>query len=463
VNTKKRKEYSHMTDTLVKEKMGSSTINHIAPNDILPTLKKYMLVDGLDLVLDLQKSSGLNLYDVRKKKNYLDMFSFVASNPLGMNHPKMLDPEFINYIGHVALNKPSNSDVYNAEMAKFVETFFNIAVPPYFKYSFFIEGGALAVENALKTAFDWKVKKNFKKGYKEEKGHQVIHFKQCFHGRSGYTMSLTNSDPVKTALYPKFSWPRITSPIVKFPLNENNLDEVIKLEKQAIDEIKKAIADNKDDIACLITEAIQGEGGDNQFRKEFFEQLRTICDENEMLFIIDEIQTGVGMTGKWWAHQHYVQPDIISFGKKSQVCGILVTDRIDDIENNVFHESSRLNSTWGGNIVDMVRFKKYLEIIQEENLVENARVVGDHLLDRLQGLTEKYPSLVSNARGKGLFCAIDLPDSEKRAKLRDLVFEKDVVVLGSGSQSIRFRPPLVTTKEQINTAIGVIDNCLNKM
>ena len=452
-----------MTETLVKEKMGSSTYNRIAPDDILPTLKKYMLVDGLDLVLDLQKSKGLNLYDSRKKKNYLDMFSFVASNPLGMNHPRMLEPEFINHIGRVALNKPSNSDVYNAEMAEFVETFFNIAVPPYFKYSFFIEGGALAVENALKTAFDWKVKKNFKKGYKEEKGHQVIHFQHCFHGRTGYTMSLTNTDPVKTVLYPKFNWPRVTAPIVKFPLNENNLDEVIKLEKQAIDEIKKAIRDNKDDIACLITEPIQGEGGDNHFRKEFFEQLRTICDENEILFIIDEIQTGVGMTGKWWAHQHYAQPDIISFGKKSQVCGILVTDRIDDIENNVFHESSRLNSTWGGNLVDMVRFKKYLEIIYEENLVENARVIGDYLLEKLQGLEQKYPALVSNARGKGLFCAIDLPDSDKRAKLRDLVFEKDVVVLGSGPLSIRFRPPLVVNKEQIDSAINIIDSCLSKM
>lgn len=452
-----------MTDTLVKEKMRSSTYNHIAPDDILPTLKKYMLVDGLDLVLDLQKSSGLNLYDSRKKKNYLDMFSFVASNPLGMNHPKMLEPEFINYIGRTALNKPSNSDVYNAEMAEFVETFFNIAVPPYFKYSFFIEGGGLAVENALKTAFDWKVKKNFKKGYQEEKGHQVIHFQYCFHGRTGYTMSLTNTDPVKTALYPKFNWPRITAPIVKFPLNENNLDEVIKLEKQAINEIKKAIADNKDDIACLIAEPIQGEGGDNHFRKEFFEQLRTLCDENEMLFIFDEIQTGVGMTGKWWAHQHYAEPDIISFGKKSQVCGILVSDRIDDIENNVFCESSRLNSTWGGNLVDMVRFKKYLEIIKEENLVENARVVGEYLLGKIQELAEKYPALVSNARGKGLFCAIDLPDTEKRNKLRDLVFGKDVVVLGSGVQSIRFRPPLVTTKEQLDKAIDVIDSCLAKM
>jgi L-lysine 6-transaminase len=455
-----------MTNILIKEEMAntdSKIINRIAPEDVMPTLRKYMLVDGLDLVVDLEKSRGVHLYDSRKNINYLDMFSFVASNPVGMNHPKMTDPEFVNHIGHAALSKPSNSDVYNTEMAEFVETFFNIAVPEYFKYSFVIEGGALAVENALKTAFDWKVKKNFKKGYTEEKGHQVIHFKRCFHGRSGYTLSLTNTEPVKTALYPKFSWPRITAPIVKFPLNENNLDEVIRLEKRAIDEIKNAIAKNKDDIACLITEPIQGEGGDNHFRREFFEQLRTICDENEIMFIIDEIQTGVGMTGKWWAHQHFVQPDIIAFGKKTQVCGILVTGRVDEVEDNVFHTSSRLNSTWGGNLVDMVRFKKYLEIIYEENLVENARVTGGYLLNRLQELEQKHTGLVSNARGKGLFCAVDLPNADMRNKLRDLVFDNGVAILGSGVNSIRFRPPLIVNKKQIDEATGIIDSCLNKM
>ena len=435
----------------------------ITPNSVLDTLRKYMLVDGLDLVIDINKSQGSYLFDSRKNKKYLDLFSFVASNPIGMNHPKMLDESFVNYIGHVALNKPSNSDIYCKEMAEFVETFFKIAVPDYFKYSFFIEGGALAVENALKTAFDWKVRKNFKKGYKTEKGHQVIHLNRCFHGRTGYTLSLTNTEPVKTDLYPKFNWPRVTNPVVKFPLNENNLDEVIKLEKQAADEIKKALVDNKDDIACFIMEPIQGEGGDNHFRREFFEEVRTLCDENEMLFIIDEIQTGIGMTGKWWAHQHYIQPDIISFGKKSQVCGILVSDRIDDIPDHVFHTSSRLNSTWGGNLVDMVRFKKYLEIIKEENLVENARINGEYLLSKIQGLAEKYPSLISNPRGKGLFCAMDLPTAELRNRLRDMVFENDVVILGSGVKSIRFRPSLNITKAHLDEGIAVIEKCLAKL
>ncbi|MEO8514192.1 MAG: L-lysine 6-transaminase [Ignavibacteria bacterium] len=437
--------------------------NKLHPNHVLDTLRNYMQVDGLDIVMDLEKSQGVYIYEARNNKPYLDLFSFVASNPLGMNHPKLNNPQFIEYIGKIALNKPSNSDIYYAEMAEFVKTFFDIAIPPYFKYSFFIEGGSMAVENALKTAFDWKVRKNFKKGYKEEKGHQVIHFKQAFHGRSGYTMSLTNTDPVKTALYPKFNWPRITNPKVIFPLNENNLDAVMKLEKQAIAEIYKAIEENKDDIACMILEPIQGEGGDNHFRVEFFKELRRICDENEILLVFDEVQTGVGMTGKWWAHQHYVQPDIISFGKKTQVCGILATERIDDVPDNVFHTSSRINSTWGGNIVDMMRFKKYLEIIKEENLVENAANVGAYLMDKLYSLQEKYPQVLSNARGKGLYCAIDLPSGELRSKAVSKIFQKNVILLGCGEKSIRFRPNLNIKKENIDVGLEVIESVIKEL
>ncbi len=450
-----------ITKTVMTSRKAKDSM--VAPNAVFDTLRKYMIVDGLDVVMDLEKSQGAYIYDSRSNKPYLDMFSFVASNPLGMNHPKLNNPDFINYIGKIALNKPSNSDIYCSEMAEFVQTFFSIAVPSYFKYSFFIEGGGLAVENALKVAFDWKVKKNFKKGYTEEKGHQVIHFQQAFHGRTGYTMSLTNTDPTKTALYPKFNWPRISNPKITFPLNENNLDAVIKAEERSIAEIRNAITDNKDDIACMILEPIQGEGGDNHFRKEFFEQLRTICDENEMLLIFDEVQTGVGMTGKWWAHQHYVQPDIISFGKKSQVCGILVGERVDEIDDNVFHTPSRINSTWGGNIVDMMRFKKYLEIIQEENLVDNAAVVGDYLLGRLTDMQQKYPALLSNARGKGLYTAIDLPNGEIRAKAIAKIFERNVIILGCGKQSMRFRPALNIKEIHIDEALDTMEAVLKEL
>jgi L-lysine 6-transaminase len=136
-----------------------SETSRMNPNDVIPTLKKYMIVDGLDIVLDLYKSNGPYIYDGRYNKYFIDLFSFVASNPLGMNHPKLNNPEFISYIGKIALNKPSNSDIYYSELAEFVDYFFKTAVPSYFKYVFFIEGGGLAIENALKTAFDWKVRK----------------------------------------------------------------------------------------------------------------------------------------------------------------------------------------------------------------------------------------------------------------------------------------------------------------
>jgi L-lysine 6-transaminase len=437
--------------------------NHIKPSDVISVLKRYINVDGLDIVMDLQKSQGAYIVDSRHNKIYLDLFSFVASNPVGLNHPDMNNPEFIEYIGKIALNKPSNSDIYYVEYAEFVKYFFDTAVPSWFKYSFFIEGGALAVENALKAAFDWKVRKNFQKGYKTEIGHKVIHFREAFHGRSGYTLSLTNTDPNKTDYFPKFSWPRITNPKIKFPLNEQNLNDVIEKEKLAISEIKQAIHENKDDIACIIIEPIQGEGGDNHFRKEFFEELRNICDENDLLLIFDEVQTGVGMTGKWWAHEHFVKPDIISFGKKTQVCGILAGEKLDEVEYNVFRTASRINSTWGGNTVDMIRFRKYLEIIKSENLINNAAIVGEHLLNKLNELQSKYPEILSNARGRGLFCAVDLPDTETRNIALNKIFENGVIILGSGTKSLRFRPALNITINQIDEAIEVIEKVIREL
>ena len=203
-------------------------------------LVKHMLADGFNLILDLNNSYRNKIVDERNGDQYIDLFTFFASSPLGLNHPKINSDEVREKLGYAAVNKPSNSDIYTTYMAEFVETFSKVAKPDYMKHLFFVDGGALAVENGLKVAFDWKVRKNFKKGYKEEKGLQVIHFKEAFHGRSGYTMSLTNTDVNKVKYYPKFNWPRIINPKIKFPL-ENNLDEIIKLEMQAIEEIKSAI------------------------------------------------------------------------------------------------------------------------------------------------------------------------------------------------------------------------------
>jgi L-lysine 6-transaminase len=435
---------------------------YVNAENVIDSLKNQILVDGYDFVLDMQKSGGNFLFDIRNDKRFVDFFTFFASMPISMNHHKLANVNFIDYLGKVALTKTSNSDIYTEEYATFINTFHKVALPKEFRYSFFIDGGALAVENALKTAFDWKVRKNLSKGI-HNKGTQIIHFKQAFHGRSGYTMSLTNTDPNKTNLFPTFDWPRITNPKITFPI-ENHLDEIIKSENQAIAEINQAFFDFPNDIAAIIIEPIQGEGGDNHFRPEFMKKLRELADENDALLIFDEVQTGMGITGTFWAFEQLeVTPDILCFGKKAQVCGIAATTRIDDVEDNVFHKSSRINSTWGGNLVDMVRSTRYLEIIEEDNLLENTRIQGKVLLGEINNLQNLFPNVVSNSRGRGLFASFDLPNSEVRNNLVKQLYEQGVFILSCGEKSIRFRPALDISATTITDGFNIIKKAIENL
>ncbi len=432
-------------------------------SNVREILAKNILADGFDPIMDLDKSKGSWIVDERDGQKYLDMFSMFASGSVGYNHPKIHAVK--DELAKAGIHKPTLSDVYNTMFADFLDTFNRVAIPDYLSHAFFIEGGALAVENALKIAFDWKVRKNMEKGL-PEMDTKIIHFKQAFHGRSGYTLSLTNTtDPRKTMYFPKFDWPRVDNPYLKFPITDSVIEEVKEKEAVALAQINSAIENNPNEMAAIIIEPIQGEGGDNQFRDEFFVALREICDKHDMLLIFDEVQTGIGITGKMWAHEHYsVRPDIISFGKKSQVCGVLAGDRVLEVEKNVFEESSRINSTFGGNLVDMVRFKVILEIIQDENLVEHAKDMGDYLLKQLKDLMNEFPGFITNARGLGLFCAFDLPSGTERDDAWTEMMKNNLLILPSGDQSIRFRPHLNVTKEDIDTAISIVkeslSNCL---
>ena len=434
-----------------------ATDKKIQPEEVRGVLGKHLLTDGFDMVLDLEKSHGAYLHDAKSGRDYLDFFTFFASNPLGMNHPKIAgDADFVAKLGKTAINKPSNSDVYTGELAEFMTSFSRVAVPDHLPYSFFISGGALAVENALKVAFDWKVQKNFQKGYRHEIGHKVLHFEKAFHGRSGYTLSVTNTIPNKVKYFPKFDWPRVISPATHFPETPESLKSVIAEENLAIAQAERFFDIYKDDIACILIEPIQGEGGDRHFRLEFHQALRQLADKHEALLIYDEVQTGVGMTGKFWAHEHYVKPDILSFGKKAQVCGILAGPRVDEVETNCFHVSSRINSTWGGNLVDMVRFGRILDIIEEDKLVDNAATVGDYLLSKIQTMSDKHEYL-SNPRGKGLFCAIDLPDTHSRDAVIKHCIQDGLMILSCGPNTVRFRPPLTITTEQIDDGLSILE------
>jgi len=437
-----------------------TTLRHapIAPHQVHATLARHMLAEGFDMVLDLERSHGRRLRDARTGRALLDMFSCFATLPIGLNHPGMRDPEFLAKLQRAALTNPSNPDVYTVELADFVDTFARLAMPEYLPHLFLVSGGALGVENALKAAFDWKVRRNFRNGATAERGHQVLHFREAFHGRTGYTLSLTNTaDPKKYQYFPRFDWPRVDNPKLRFPLTPQELERVERAEAASIEQMQQAFRERKDDIACIIIEPIQAEGGDNHFRPEFLRSLRDLAHENDALLVFDEVQTGFGLTGRMWMHQHDdIRPDLLAFGKKAQVCGMMAGTRIDDEPDNVFHLKSRINSTWGGNLADMVRSQRYLEIMAEERLIERAAATGAHLLQRLETLADSRPRIASNARGRGLMCAIDLPDSEFRDAALAKCFELGVVILGCGVRSLRFRPPLDVTTDEIDEAVDVL-------
>jgi len=431
----------------------------IPADQVFPVLKDNILVDGFHVVIDLAKSHGAVIVDALEGKQFLDCYGYFATLPIGHNHEKMEDPGFRKSLMTAALTNPANSDIYSQEFASFVKTFRELAVPDDFRYLFFVAGGSLAVENAMKAAFDWKAQLNRAQGVAGG-ADKILHFKDAFHGRSGYTLSVTNTDPTKTNDFPQFDWPRISSPYIDYPMDEAAMDAK---EAATFAEIEAAFEADPGGIAGMLIEPIQAEGGDHHFRPQFFAKLREYADRYDALLIFDEVQTGLGSTGTMWAYEQTgVTPDLIAFGKKTQVCGVMSTRRIDEIETNVFRVSSRINSTWGGNLADMVRCARYLEIIHEDSLVENAARVGGVLKKGLEGLATDFAT-VTNVRGVGLFVAMDLPDGDARGQVWQGCWDRGLAVLSCGPRSIRLRPPLVFSEEQAGQVLGTLREVLEEM
>jgi L-lysine 6-transaminase len=435
---------------------------HVAPAEVHERLSEHLLVDGYRLVLDLEHSHGSWLVDARDGKEYLDLYSQFASAPLGANPPGIVDDQgFMALLARVAVSKPANPDMYTTHLAEFVETFARVLGDPALPHLFFVEGGALAVENAVKTAFDWKSRRNEAAGRSRNLGTKVMHLTRAFHGRSGYTMSLTNTDPAKTDRFPAFDWPRIDVPAVTFPLERAKIEAA---EEHSLAQARAAFDRHPHDIACFIAEPIQAEGGDNHMRPEFLQAMQALCHEYDALFVLDEVQTGVGTTGTAWAYQQLgLEPDVVAFGKKVQLGGIMAGRRVDEVADNVFHVSSRINSTWGGGLTDMVRSRRILEIIEADGLFDHAAKAGAFLLTELQAVADRHARLVSNPRGRGLMCAIDLPNGALRDDVLTRMREMQVLALPCGERTVRFRPALNITTDELKVGVQALDNVLGRL
>jgi L-lysine 6-transaminase len=233
------------------------------------------------------------------------------------------------------------------------------------------------------------------------------------------------------------------------------------LEAKSLRQARAAFEAHPHDIACFVAEPIQGEGGDRHFRPQFFAAMRELCDEFDALLIFDEVQTGCGLTGTPWAYQQLgVEPDAVAFGKKTQVCGVMAGRRVDEIADNVFTVGSRINSTWGGNLADMVRACRVLEVIEAEGLFERAAEHGRYLRARLDELADDFPAVVLDPRGRGLMCAFSLPTTADRDELIRQLWRHGVIVLPSGEDGVRFRPALTVSRDDIDEAVAGVRGAL---
>lgn len=422
------------------------------PTEVLANLARHQLVDGYPLVVDLAQSTGCWIHDAATNERYLDAFTCFASWPLGFNHPGFEDPTFTASLDRAAKHNLSNSDVYTAELAQFVDTFVTHATPEGFAHHFWVAGGALAVENAMKTAFDWKARRLGRDDYLADcTDLSILHFKQAFHGRSGYTMSVTNTLPDKVGLFPKFKWPRIHNPFCVFDLDGAVCNDIEMEEARACSEIEHVLRNDDGThghVAGILIEPMQGEGGDNHFRPEFMRALRTYADEFDCLLCFDEVQTGFFGSGKPWLWQHAgVAPDVVAFGKKSQICGIYAGSRVDEVEHNVFTTSSRINSTWGGNLVDMVRSQRFIELIIQDGLMAHVTTLGEHVKDGMCRIGRETGQFTS-VRGMGTLLACTFENADRRNKVLKGLFERKAIALPCGVDSLRFRLPMIMSTSE---------------
>ena len=270
--------------------------------------------------------------------------------------------------------------------------------------------------------------------------------------------------PRKTDYFAKFAWPRVSTPHLDFSLPElERTRAVIEKEQQVETQIQALIQAKGVDIAAILIEPIQGEGGDNHFRAEWLRTLRRLCDENEILLIFDEVQCGMGATGRNWCCEHFdVLPDLLAFGKKSQICGVMAGPRLDEVSDNCFRLPGRISSTWGGNLTDMVRSTVCLEIIERERLVENAGRMGECFLEELRALAAEEPVLTA-VRGRGLVLAFDLPDREMRECIYKALFEIGLLAIRSGERSIRFRPALDLPLAAVHSAMEMLRESFRRL
>lgn len=394
---------------------------------VVQEIEKYAVPGTFCYPLSIKDGKGSYIQDLDDNW-FLDFNSQVCSCPLGYRHPELM--KVLEHYSKIGAHKIAGQDFYSEEHARLAKKLIDIT-PDSMTKAFLINTGAEAVENAIKFA------------YRRVGPRAGVGFEMAFHGRTLGALTYTCSKPVQKKNYPQLKHFRL-----KFCTHEND---------EHIDDIEKLAREHK--LAYVIVEPIQGEGGYRPAAQRFMKKLREVSKKHDFAMICDEVQTGIGRTGKWWGFENYdIVPDIISSAKALQVGATISNSKWATTEPGA------VSSTWGGgHRIDMAIGLKTIEIMERDKILKKVQVDGKYVYDLLFEVKNKYPKKIIDVRGLGFMIGVEFADKSMRDKIVDLAFRNGLSMIGCGHQAIRIAPPLNIERKDLDNGLQIFYNCIKEV
>lgn len=439
---------------------------------LMKELSAVQNVGAVQFFVDYDKSYGNYLVDV-DGNIMLDLYTQIASIPIGYNHPSLLEAVKNEDNMYAFVNRPALAVFPPSDWVKRLQASLVAVAPPGLTEVQTMACGACSIEHGQKAMFiAYQRKMRGGRPPSQEELQTcirnqapgspdlcVLSFKHAFHGRTMGALAITHSKPIHKLDFPVPDWPMASFPILKYPLEDYVRENQIE-EKRCLEEVEDLIekwGKKKRPVVGVVIEPMQAEGGDNFASAEFFQGLQDICLKNEVSLCIDEVQTGCGTTGKFWAHEHFnlrEAPDIVAFSKKMLTGGFYYKAEYRP------QEALRIFNTWIGDPSKVILLEAVVKVIKQQNLLSRVNEVGKHLWSGLHDLEKKYPDVLSRIRGLGTYGSIDLPSTESRDKVISQLRANGVHTGGCGDKSIRFRPTLTLYKHHVDIFLDRFNSVL---
>ena len=431
---------------------------------MIDEMQRYVVYHPWPFVIDLEHCEGMTLATVDGQRLF-DWAGYYGSKLIGHNHPALQEPEYLRTLARAANNKVANPDFLTPECLDYYRLLYRLAPQTMqdlkTREVYAVNSGAEAVENMLKYLLSWHNAKRLRRGGRSgSSSRRFLYFDQAFHGRTVYALQVTQTlDPVATQ---DFHGLAASSNIkVPFPAVDNDAPpaENDARTRQSLELIESLLSQMGEEIVGIIVEPIQGAGGQRTAQPAWFQGLSRLAHEYGVGLGVDEVQTSAGPTGTLFAIDQFdlpYPPEAVAVGKKFALGALFMREPLPDI--------GVLDSTWGGGLADMVRFCREWGVVEGEGLVEKAATGGAQLAAGLCELQKRFPTRIRNVRGMGLYQGFTLIEPGMRARLTEIALqEHDLLLLGAGADSIRTRPNLSVTPEEIGRFLDVLGVCLAKL